>query len=218
MTVLDAAWSGSGTSARNLGAGEGACARCARSGAVVPVRAAISKTFTGFDDWDDPSGPGLCPACAWGYTAPALRSVPHLVGRDPASLQRLDRPRAGELLSSGGLSPDLALIVPLRPGRKHLLPTAVWGRISVDDARLTWRKRDAELLALVLQLRGVGFGSRMLGEPAAPFRVLRTLPPGRWSWVLWAWDELACWRAPDSPWLTLALHLTTPTVSKETVP
>jgi hypothetical protein len=37
--------------------------------------------------------------------------------------------------------------VPLRPGRKHLLPTATWGHVTVDDAQLPWSTTDTARLA-----------------------------------------------------------------------
>ncbi|ACZ32397.1 hypothetical protein Xcel_3398 (plasmid) [Xylanimonas cellulosilytica DSM 15894] len=213
MNVLTAAWTSTGkvsgdtTTART----RGKCARCATTADLIPVRDVISKAFTGFDGWTDPTGRGLCAACAWGYSTPALRAVPHLVSRDPAQLRELSRTAAGEVLASGPLDVDQALVVPLRPGRKHLLPTAGWGRVTVDDAQLPWTEREVTLLRTVTELRDLGFGSRMLTEPAPPYQVMSKLPPASWSLVLRAWDELAVWRVTAGPWMPLALHLTIPT-------
>ncbi|GAA5033191.1 hypothetical protein GCM10023317_84890 [Actinopolymorpha pittospori] len=210
MNVLTAAWIGTGAPPATSTT-TGTCARCAAFGDLVPARLRISKQFTGFDGWANSAGRGLCQACAWAYSTPALRSVPHLVTRDPATMQQLARGEADVLLRSGALGSDLALVVPLRPGRKHILPTACWGRVSIDDAQLPWSDQDAERLRVLVTLRGLGFGSRMLEEPAPPFRVMKTLRPAQWSWALQGWEQLAFWRAPDNPWLPLALHVTTPT-------
>lgn len=211
MTVTTSAWIGAGRPARpaNQGGG-GACSRCGRAGELVPVRSAISKAFTAFDGWSNPNGAGLCQACAWSYATPRLRSAIHLIHRHPAKLEPLTKPQARSLLGRGRLDPAAAVVIPLRPGRKHLLPTAEWGQVCVDDARLPWTDQHAQLLDLVEKLRELGFGSRMLTEPAPPFQVMRALPRDRWAWVLQAWEALAVWRPPDNPWLPLAVHLTTP--------
>jgi len=214
MHVLTAAWVGTGSPAAP-GATSGPCARCGREDdGLVPTRHVISKQFTGFDGWADPSGCGLCAVCAWGYSTASLRSATHLVTRSPASMRQLSRVEVAGLLHSGTLETDLALVVPLRPGRKHILPSAVWGRVNVDDAQLSWTARDAGLLQLIARLRELGFGSRMLTAAAPPFPVMNRLDRSCWAEVLAAWGQLGPWRAPDNPWLTLALHVTTPT-SKE---
>ncbi len=217
MNVLTAAWSsldegeGHAVVVSTSTAEEQHCARCTGIGPLVPVRSVVSKVFTGFDDWANPRGAGLCAVCAWGFSDKRLRAGPYMVTMSPATLTLLDRTGAGDRLVQGALRADHCLVVPLRPGRKHLLPTAAWGRVVVDDAHLPWSGRDAELLSLVVQLRGLGFGSRMIAEPAPPFSVLRSVESARWAWVLDAWSQLAEWRAPPSPWLALALHVSTPT-------
>ena len=212
MNVLTAAWSGSGAPASSAsgGLGPGRCARCGTEANLTPTRAAISKSFTGFDDWADPSGRGLCAGCAWGYSTPALRAVPHLITQSPAGMHLLSRSETGRLLGAGPLAVDRALVVPLRPGRKHILPTAAWGRVSVDDAQLAWTEREVRLLGVVVRLRELGFGSRMLAEPAAPYSVLSGLPAEARAEVMDDWALLDAWRVPAGPWLPLAVHLTTP--------
>ncbi len=213
MHVIDAAWIGAGappppTAPRR----SGSCARCAAAGAdLIPVQAAISKTFTAFDGWSEPRGTGLCGACAWAYSTPDLRAAAHVVTRDPVALQRVGRSEVRDLLLAGAVAADVAVVVPLRPGRKHVLPTATWGRVTVDDAQLPWADTDAHRLSTVNELRTRGFGSRMLAGPAPPFRVLCSLPRDLWQPTMRAWDELAPWRTTDNPWLPLALHVTTPT-------
>ena len=215
MTVTSAAWTSAGAPAHeSVNSVPGVCARCARPGDLVPVRSVVSKVFTAFDDWADLGGPGLCDTCAWVFSTPSLRSTIHLISRDPAQMSPLTRTEAKTVLLGGQLGAGVALVVPLRPGRKHLLPAATWGRVCVDDAQLLWTDTHAGLLALVEELRALGFGSRMLSEPAPPFAVLKGLPSTEWGAVFRAWDALAGWRTPDNPWLPLAVHLTTPS-SKE---
>lgn len=209
-TVLTTAWAAahSPSSSTSL---TGCCCRCGVSGSLVPVRAVVSKVFTAFDDWVKPSGHGgLCPACAWGYQHAALRSHPHLVTRAPAALVVLDRAATFDHLAGGPIDGSIAVIVPLRPGRKHLFPSAGWGRVTLDEVHLPWTVADAELLRLVARLRGRGFGTRMLTEPAPPFPVLRRLPSHEWALTMRDWDLLDPWRTQPSPWLDLALHITTP--------
>lgn len=209
MNVLTAAWMGSGSpQPDNLGR-RGACARCGSEAELVPVGTAISKTFTGFDGWRDVTGRGLCPPCAWGHSTATLRSNPHIVRRDPPCLAAQTRSQVAETLLAGGLPVDVAVVVPLRPGRKHILPTASWGRVNVDDTQLAWTSRESHLLTDVVDLRGAGFGSQMLREATPPFGALSKLPRHQWAAVLDAWGRLAVWRSPDNPWLALALNVTT---------
>lgn len=215
LDVAQAAWRGAGApslvAATTL---SGACARCSNASDLVPVRDVISKVFTGFDTWQRPGGAGLCAACSWAYRAPDLRSAIHLVTRQPISCQQVDRRTAAAVLSRA-LEPRTALIVPQRPGRKHLLPTAQWGHITTDSGSLPWGRREAGLLELVHQLRADGFGTRMLENPTPPFHQLQRIPKQRWQSVLFAWRSLDPWRVPDSLWLPLALHLTTPPSAKD---
>ncbi|MGL5825727.1 MAG: hypothetical protein ACRCYU_13095 [Nocardioides sp.] len=213
MNVLTAAWlaAGSPAAATTL---TGSCARCGGQGDLATVRSAVSKQFTAFDTWINPSGRGLCPQCTWGYATASLRSGPHLVTRTSLELRPLTRAEAAGQLRNGPLGPDVALVVPLRPGRKHLLPDAEWGRVAVDDAQLAWDALEVHRLHLVDQLRELGFGTRMLTAPAPPFQALTKLPTAMYQAVLDAWDGLEAWRQPDNPWMALALHLTTPTTQE----
>lgn len=208
MDVLTAAWLGAGAPARLPAGPAGQCARCAATGPLTPTRRAVSASFTGYDSWAHPAGGGLCPPCAWAYTTLSLRRVPHLVRRSPATLTPVSGPDVAALLRTGPLSSDLAVVVPLRPGRKHLLPAATWGQVTVDDARLSWTDADARRLHAVTRLRAQGFGTRMLTAPAPPFRVLHQLPASAWPAVAADWAALTPWRVPPGPWLALALHVT----------
>lgn len=207
MNVLTAAWAGAGSPTPPT-VGVGSCARCAQVAALVLARSVVSKVFTGYDDWVCPSGTGLCPACAWGYATASLRGTAHLITRDPATLDGAGRQGVYALLTAGALGPDVAVVVPLRPGRKHLLPGATWGRVTLDDAQLPWTTQDAHRLGAVAELRAHGFGTRMLTQSCPPFSVLRRLPRRAWPHVMATWQTVDIWRVPASPWLPLALHIT----------
>jgi hypothetical protein len=137
-----------------------------------------------------------------------LRAFPHLVTVHPPSLRQLNSTRLGDLLAVP-LRPDVAVVVPLRPGRKHLLPTAVWGRVTVDDAHLPWTAADVLRFAAMRRLRARGFGSRMLHAPAPPWAVLRRLPTADRAYALDDWRTLDLWRS-RRPWFDLAVQASRP--------
>ena len=210
MDVLTAAWTAAGapTSPSSI---HGPCARCGRQASLTATRTVVSKVFTSFDSWVHPAGAGVCPSCAWGYRTPDLRSSAHMVTRSPKyGLSSLTRPAVLEVLTSGRLNVDAALVVPLKPGRKHLIPDAVWGQVTLDDVHLPWTTAAADRLQVVADLRSRGFGTRMLEEPAPPWPILRRQPRADWILVMAAWVQLDPWRTPASPWLALALHITVP--------
>lgn len=210
MDVLTVAWTAAGAPS-SLSLIHGRCARCGRQASLTATRTVVSKVFTGFDSWVDPAGAGVCPVCAWGYRTPDLRSSAHLVTRSPRSaLSTLTRPAVLEVLTGGRLTADTALVVPLKPRRKHLIPDAVWGQVTLDDVHLPWTTADTDRLLVVAYLRSRGFGTRMLEEPAPPWPVLRRQPRADLVSVMATWCQLDPWRTPASPWLALALHITVP--------
>lgn len=139
---------------------------------------------------------------------------PHLVHRDPPSLVTLSMRGVVDALAEGQLDSATSLVVPLRPGRKHLVPAATWGQVRIDDADLSWSGQDAHRLSLLLGLRSAGFGTRMLREAAPAYQVMRAADTRRWLTITAAWAELAPWRAPDNPWMELCLRITTPLVER----
>ena len=203
---------------------EGACARCGIETDQLTRatgRRVVSEQFTAYDGWRSPSNVrGLCPPCTWALTAPALRQHPHQITRTPqadpihntdlssAGFRQLTRSDLAGLLESP-LAGDVAVIVPLRPGRKYLLPEAQWGTIATDATRLPWVAADADRLAALQRLRGAGFGSRLLAAPAPPWPVFSRLSPSAWPQVLADWEHLKPWRE-RTPWLDLAIYATTP--------
>jgi len=97
------------------------------------------------------------------------------------------------------------VVVPLRPGRKHLLATAQWGRVTTDDATLTWTSADADRLAVMATLRDQGFGPRMLLTAAPAWPVLVKLASRQRLLTQQQWPLLAPWRRAR-PWFDLAVH------------
>lgn len=207
MDVVTAAWAAAGCPDAGCRSA-GSCARCGRQGPTASVRDLVSGNFTAWDDWVDPSGAGLCRPCAWAYREPCLRALPTLV---LAAGPGLGHPARGDLagLLSRPADQAAALIIPLRPGRKHLLTAAQWGRVRTDDATLPWGQADVTRLQAMLRLRQAGFGTRMLAARAPAFPVLRGLTPAERTAVLSDWELLRAWRARP-PWLQLAAYVTTP--------
>ena len=125
-------------------AGEGPCARCGAPHGRVPVAGVVSRVFTGTDSWTQPAGHLLCRACAWAYSAPRAREAIRHVFRAPAAVRELTIAQAYGELSRGGLEASASMVVPIRPGRRHLLPHAQWGRIATDHGCFAWSDADAE--------------------------------------------------------------------------
>lgn len=210
MDVLTTAYIAAGRphTSRDL---SGPCGRCGTDSdhlTSTAGRRVISEKFTAFDGWHNPSSStGLCPPCTWSLTAPELRQHAHLISNDPEPrLEQLTRSQLHQHLEQP-LGHRSALIVPLRPGRKYLLPDATWGQITTDDAHIPWTHHDVERLQALRRLREHGFGSRMLTASAPPWRVFRALPQHQWPHVLTDWDQLEPWRSRP-PWLALAIHAT----------
>jgi len=209
MDVLSAAFHASQPPRMPPCGGGGVCARCATpSDELTATRSVVSKVFTAYDGWYDPAGSGLCPICAWGYATPDLRRRPHLITTIP-QLEPLSPARLRTVLSAPGPA-DAAVVVPLHPGRKHLLPAARWGQVTVDDACLTWSATDAQRLDVMARLRGLGFGPRMLLAAAPNWAVLRRLTSHIRATVHQLWPVLEPWRR-SRLWFHLAVTATAPT-------
>lgn len=179
----------------------GQCARCGAGGPIWSTAYVVSKNFTGWDGWRDPAGSGLCQACAWAYRDSALRSHVLHITRAP-SVKSLSSPALLELLKHP-VTADTALAVPLRRGRKHVLPSAAWGRICVDDTTISWSAADRERLIAFCRLRRRGFTVEMIRREAPPYRQVATLTASALKSVMSDWTAVAGWRH-RSPWFNLA--------------
>lgn len=206
--VVIAAWIGAQRPIAMHTTHDGPCARCGTPTALIAAAQVVSRNFTGYESWTRPTGGGLCPACAWAYRTPGLRQHAHLVRRDPAELRCLTTLDARGVLAQGAPGAGEAVVVPLRAGRKHLLPSASWGSLRVDDSHLPWTTADVMRLLAVERLRSLGFAPSVLSDVAPPYAVLRRQPRRAWPAVIADWQTLAPWR--DHPvWLTLAVSVTT---------
>lgn len=194
-----------------VGVGRGAGGECARCGEwsadAVSVSAVVSKVFTGADGWAALHARSLCRRCAWMYTVPEGRTECWELVRRPWSARRVPRAEVVEVLIGGALGEGRAFTVPIRPGRRHLLPLARWGRIAVDDASLPWGKADAARLRFACRLRRIGVPAGALGGDVVPYEVVRRLPPGRVGEVLDLWSSLTEWGGTDNPWLRMTRRL-----------
>lgn len=209
LTPLRAAWIAAGSP--TLGGPEdvsGNCARCGTSGANVPVRSVLSRSFTTFDDWLAPSEPALCAACTWGYRTTDLRSNLMQITRDPPTAGFVANAALRGLLSSS-LAEDVAVTIPSRPGRKHVLPHALWGTVTLDDLPLPWSRGDGERLRIVEDLRGRGAPASTLQESTPPWRMVAMTDPAARADLLTAWAALDPWRR-SKPWMTVAVLVTRP--------
>lgn len=205
--LVHVAWRASGRPRIDGVVRAGRCSRCHCEGVGLSSGSVISDVFTGFESWVQPGGPLLCQACAWSYRHPVLREQAHLVNNHTGGLRPMTRVQVRHLLLQGALGGELALVVPLRAGRKHVLPLARWGMVQLDDASIGWTSSDAERLRLGLSLVQAGFLPRSLVDPVPPHRELCATSPTRWPRLLEAWRQLDVWRTPLNPWLQLSIHI-----------
>jgi hypothetical protein len=181
------------------------CARCGRATKVMtPVGQVISRRFTGFESWTNLAGRRLCAMCVWAYRHRPLRTDAHIVTRDPMTLRAANPALLHQVLSTA-VDADTAVIVPLRPGRKHLLPDARWGQVTVDDTTLTWTPADAARLQVLRRLRAQGFSESMLRDDTPAYPVLSRVAADQWQQVFGDWNHLASWRQAG-PWFEVGLR------------
>lgn len=179
-----------------------ACARCAAAAATTATTKVLHRGFTSVDDWRSPSATALCPACVWCYTTPALRSSALKVTASPATLSLLTLPQLLTELTNP-IAPDTAIAIPSRPGRKHMLPAATWGRVTLDETPLTWSTEDCTRLAALVQLRTLGASTVDLPKPVPPWKMVAMTPAGDRPALLDAWDSLTPWRRAPA-WMIVA--------------
>jgi hypothetical protein len=166
----------------------------------------VSSSFTAFDQWCDPQGHGLCPACTWLYRDRQLRTRPHLVTRNPPTMTWLDPVTFAAQLTLP-VTPVVAISVPTRPGRKHVLPAAQWGRVTLDDVPLPWGAADVTRLRILRELRTRGATARELAQQTPPWRHLHRANPRERAHLMQHWSALEPWRTRPT-WLRLALLAT----------
>lgn len=181
--------------------GKSSCARCARNTSLMtPVGQVISRRFTGYDTWTNLAGRCLCQVCVWAYRHPPLRSTAHVITRTPPRL-RAAAPTLLRSVLSAPITTDIAVTIPLHyRASKHLLPVAAWGRVTVDNAQLTWLSADADRLAVMSRLIGAGFTEQEVRRPAPDYHNLKRIPATQWDKVFDEWSQLDPWRSADDWW------------------
>lgn len=203
------AWQAEGTPAPARGGRRpiARCARCTTSNELEAVSRVVSDRFTGYGDWADPSGKGLCASCAWAYRDPRLRASAHVVRQGPPRLEFLGYTALAQLLEAP-VAGDIAVVVLLGAGRKHALPSARFGQVCVDGILLSWSQSDVARLAVMTQLRRAGVSYVALGETAPPWRVISDRTPEERQQIMQLWGELDPWREAR-PWFDLGVTATT---------
>lgn len=181
------------------------CARCgAQTAVMTPVGQVVSRRFTGYEGWGDPSSSQLCSVCVWLYRHRPLRHKAYVVTRDPDAL-RVAPPAVLRTILGAPIEANTAVIVPLVPGRKHILPQAQWGHVSVDDTTLVWRQADASRLGALARLRDAGFSESAAAADAPKFTALQKIPRPRWQEVFDDWAIVEPWRSAK-PWMEVGLR------------
>lgn len=146
---------------------QGTCARCGDRAPLKAIKTVVSHNFTGWDDID-PSADGLCAACAWALTDPALRTTPLIITRDMAAFATRDQLIA---LLGAPLSVSTAITYPLT-GRKHLLPSAEWGAVATDTGVLPWELHESDFFQITLALGRLGASTYELRQVAPPLHLM----------------------------------------------
>ncbi len=183
------------------------CARCATAAATAATTKILHRGFTSVDDWKAPTSTALCPACIWCYSTAQLRSSVLKVTAAPAGLTLLTLPQL--LLELGQtVRQDVAIALPSRPGRKHMLPSAAWGRVTLDEQPLTWSSADATRLNTLADLRRLGASATDLLKPVPAWKMVTMTPASARPALLSAWEDLAPWRRSPA-WMTVAIIATT---------
>ncbi|WP_304119275.1 hypothetical protein [Mycolicibacterium bacteremicum] len=203
-----AAWVAAGRPSVNAPAPiDGRCGRCGQDGLTVTSSHIISEKFTGFDAW--PFGSRrLCVPCAWAYTRQPT-TQPSLLITATAVTEYSVAAGLAEVLTAGPLSTSQAVVLPTAR-RRHILPTAEWGRLATDGLVVAWDHISAALLADLAWLRAtVGATWPQLHRAAPPTRVLRVQPADTWVRILTAWEALHAWRTVPPLWAAARL-LTNP--------
>lgn len=185
----------------------GPCARCSAIDELETASRVVSDRFTGWDTWANPSGTGLCPACAWAYREPELRKSSSVVRREPPGIEFVDFTGLRQVLDAPVPS-GVAVVVTLSVGRKHVLPSAVFGRVCVDGLVISWSGEDVERLAAMEALRLAGVSYLALAEPAPPWKVIAATPAAERGRLLTLWALLDPWRQAR-PWFDLGVTATT---------
>jgi len=142
--------------------------------------------------------------CAWGLGGAGLRSS--ILEIRPGQVRELDAATLAELLSHP-VTEQTAVVLPLRPGRKHLLPEARWGHVVVDDVAVRWGGAEVILRAEMAWLRARDFSVSMIHDGTPDVGILRRIPTDELADVLESLERVRRWRR--SPQWQVAVRAST---------
>ncbi len=134
MDVLTMAWHAAGAPDVELPTREGLCARCGAGGALIATAAIVSCSFTAYNGWSDPTRP------ASAHRMPGLPEPPAARHRPPGHPGRPTvgtDPQRGRRTSQAAHGPR-----PGAPGAHRGV-----GRVTIEDAHLSWSAADVDRLA-----------------------------------------------------------------------
>ena len=163
------------------------CGACGSTTECSPANRVLS---TSFGTWDDiaacADGRWLCSDCSWAYKEPRLRRGALVVTTAPSAT----RPTPSQLRTvlSAPIAADTTVIVPVG-GKRSLVPTARWGRITFDGGTIPWSSRHAHLMHTATRLREYGAHERSLTLPSPPSAVIDSLPVEQHSTVRRLWRD-----------------------------
>lgn len=198
-----AAWSIAGQPSLDATAATGQCGRCGSEAPCISSTQVVSERFSGIDTW--PYGfRRLCVPCAWAYsrvptTAPLLLITTSTVTEYPTG------PALAEVLAAGPLPGTAAAVMPTTR-RRHLLPAAQWGHLTVDGISVRWDHPAAHRLTDLLWLRrDLDIRWKDLSQPAPPYAALAGQPAQLWDRIVTGWNQLQPWRTVQPLWTAARL-------------
>ena len=203
-SVIELAWLHSDPTPTDLPQMGGICGRCGKHRpGTVPTSAVLSRSFSSYDGWRARHTNRLCSACAWAYTHPPLRQIPHQV-TTAGTFTPLTGGQLWQALQRP-LPASTALVVPLRPNRRHLIAEAIWGCVTTDAGPLPWSTPHCDLLGLIARLDEFGVSPHQVSRSTAPPATLVKAALHHPE-ALCLWEAIEPWRVHRHPWLALAAH------------
>lgn len=153
---------------------DGCCAICAHYGPGVPVygkHGAVSDNFTDYDlGRGQATDNHICMACCWVFRTKPLRLRPVAYTRTGHHV--LDQPSKLYAALATPIGYDRAVSISV--GRqKHAAPWADWGTLRTERLNDVWDQTDVDRLAVLADLRALGFNERALADPDFPYHIAR---------------------------------------------
>lgn len=186
------------------------CSHCGNHvTALRPLAEVVSNKFTGWDHYGTtPQHVLVCCRCEWAFAGDRVRTHAWVItapGRRPGAALAAHRDAAGFIASLTSPLPDDACMVLPTLGRRHAMPYAQWGCVSLDGRPLPWGHAAAQAARHVRRLDLLEVPLAAVFDPAPPTAVLVAAPPSRRSEILQIWEHLEPWRL-DRDYLTVAIR------------